>query len=116
MPEDAPVLSGYEAGRDGFWRHRWLVPPGVAHGVVDSSSLEVKRRHRRAQTARLEVQQLLTRLLRPTAGERKGWRSVRGPRGEEEARRQLPRAVTTVKRERTRGINASRGYSQRRAW
>src|SRR5262245_7081640 len=37
-PADTPVISGYAAGRDGFWRHRWLVPQGVANGVVDSSS------------------------------------------------------------------------------
>jgi transposase len=23
LPEDARVLSCYEAGRDGFWLHRW---------------------------------------------------------------------------------------------
>ena len=36
LPADAPVLSGYEAGRDGFWLHRWLVTQGVANCVVDS--------------------------------------------------------------------------------
>ena len=24
LPEDAPIYSCYEAGRDGFWLHRWL--------------------------------------------------------------------------------------------
>jgi transposase len=24
LSADAPVYSCYEAGRDGFWRHRWL--------------------------------------------------------------------------------------------
>jgi transposase len=24
FPEDAPVVSCYEAGRDGLWLHRWL--------------------------------------------------------------------------------------------
>ena len=109
LPEDAPVLSGYEAGRDGFWLHRWLVTQGVANCVVDSSSLEVNRRHRRAKTDRLDVQKLLTRLLRHTAGERKVWRIVRVPSGEEEDRHQLHRAVTTVKRDRTRVINRLKG-------
>jgi transposase len=109
LPEDAPVLSCYEAGRDGFWLHRWLVTQGVANCVVDSSSLEVNRRHRRAKTDRLDVQKLLTRLLRHTAGERKVWRIVRVPSGEEEDRRQLHRAVTTVKRDRTRVINRIKG-------
>ena len=38
LPADAPVMSCYEAGRDGFWLHRWLVTQGVANCVVDSST------------------------------------------------------------------------------
>jgi transposase len=109
LPADAPVISCYEAGRDGFWLHRWLVPQGVANCVVDSSSIAVNRRHRRAKTDRLDVQKLLTRLLRHAAGERKVWRSVRGPSVEEEDRRQRHRALTTATRDRTRGINRSKG-------
>ncbi len=44
LPEDAPVISCYEAGRDGFWLHRFLVKYGVSNQVVDSSSIEVNRR------------------------------------------------------------------------
>src|SRR6516225_5914695 len=39
LAPDAPVLSCYEAGRVGFWLHRWLVAHGVANTVVDSSSI-----------------------------------------------------------------------------
>jgi transposase len=92
LPEEAPVISCYEAGRDGFWLHRWLVTQGVANCVVDSASIEVNRRHRRAKTDRLDVQKLLTMLLRHAAGERKVWSIVRVPSVEEEDRRQLPRA------------------------
>ena len=70
LPADAPVLSCYEAGRDGFWLHRWLVTQGVDNCVVDAASIEVNRRHRRAKTDRLDVQKLLMMLLRPAAGER----------------------------------------------
>src|SRR3954470_2911382 len=35
---ETPVRSVYEAGRDGFWLHRWLVAHGVDNIVVDSSS------------------------------------------------------------------------------
>src|SRR5215813_423697 len=45
------VLSCYEAGRDGFWLHRWLLEQGIENVVVDSSSIEVNRRARRAQRA-----------------------------------------------------------------
>lgn len=41
LPEETAVLSCYEAGRDGFWLHRYLVEHGVQNLVVDSSSIEV---------------------------------------------------------------------------
>ena len=49
LPADAPVLSCYEAGRDGFWIHRYLGANGIQNLVVDSSSIEVSRRARRSQ-------------------------------------------------------------------
>jgi transposase len=109
LPEEAPVISCYEAGRDGFWLHRWLVTQGVANCVVDSASIEVNRRHRRAKTDRLDVQKLLMMLLRHAAGERKVWSIVRVPSVEEEDRRQLHRALATVKQDRTRVINRIKG-------
>jgi transposase len=48
------ILSCYEAGRDGFWLHRYLLSCGIENLVVDSSSLEVNRRKRRAKTDRCE--------------------------------------------------------------
>ena len=59
LPMDVPVQSCYEAGRDGFWLHRWLTARGVANVVVESSSIEVNRRARRAKTDRLDVGKLL---------------------------------------------------------
>jgi transposase len=47
---DAGVHSCYEAGRDGFWLHRWLIAHGIDNIVVYSSSIEVNRRARRAKT------------------------------------------------------------------
>jgi transposase len=78
LPEEAQVISCYDAGRDGFWLHRWLGTQGVANFVVDSASIEVNRRRHRAKTDRLDVQKLLTMLLRHVAGERKVWSLVRG--------------------------------------
>jgi len=37
------VESCYEAGRDGFWLHRFLETQGVRNLVVDSASIEVSR-------------------------------------------------------------------------
>lgn len=52
---DARVVSCYEAGRDGFWLHRWLVSEGIENLIIDSSSIEVNRRKKRAKTDRLDV-------------------------------------------------------------
>ena len=48
------VRSCYEAGRDGFWLRRWLLEQGIDNMVVDSASIEVNRRARRAKTDRLD--------------------------------------------------------------
>ena len=45
------VISCYEAGRDGFWIHRALAAREIENRVVDSSSIEVNRRKRRAKSA-----------------------------------------------------------------
>ena len=56
MTEDVRVVSCYEAGRVGFWIHRYLESQGIENLVVDSASLEVKRRKRRAKTDRKPAQ------------------------------------------------------------
>jgi transposase len=69
LPASAWVVSCYEAGRDGFWIHRALVTRGIANRVVDSSSIEVKRRARRTKTDRLDSVKLVLMLVRVCAGE-----------------------------------------------
>jgi transposase len=108
-PAAVPVVSCYEAGRDGFWLHRFLVAQGVENRVVDSSSIEVNRRARRAKTDRLDVTKLVLMLVRYEEGERKVWSVVRVPTVEEEDRRQLHRELTMLKRERTRQSNRIKG-------
>jgi transposase len=109
LPEDARVVSCYEADRDGFWLQRCLGAPGVENHVIDSASLEVHRRQRRAQTDRLDGRKLLTLRRRSLAGERKVWRIVRVPSVEEEACRQLHRALPTAKQDRPRILNRLTG-------
>ena len=65
-----PVGSCYEAGRDGFWIHRALLAMGIANRVVDSASIEVNRRARRAKTDRMDVEKLLAM---PTGCGRAQW-------------------------------------------
>jgi transposase len=111
LPEDAHVMSCYEAGREGFWLHRYLVAHHVENLVIDSASIEVNRRQRRAKTDRLDLRKLLTMLLRHRAGERQVWSVVRVPSVEEEDRRQLHRDMLTAKQDRTRVINRIKGLS-----
>jgi transposase len=105
----APVVSCYEAGREGFWLHRYLVAHGVTNVVVDSSSIEVNRRARRAKTDGLDVAGLLTLLARYTRGERRVWHVVRVPSVAEEDARHLHRCRETLQQERTRLINRLQG-------
>lgn len=109
LPTGTPVVSCYEAGRDGFWLHRYLVAQGVASHVVDSASIEVNRRQRRAKSDRLDVGKRLEQLVRYRAGERKALRVVRVPTVAEEDQRQLHRELLTVKRDRARVTNRIKG-------
>jgi transposase len=110
LPGDAHVVSCYEAGREGFWLHRFLEAHGIENLVVDSSSIEVSRRKRRAKTDRLDGESLLDLLLRHLAGSRKKvWSVVRVPTVEEEDRRHLHRELQSAKRDRTRVTNRMKG-------
>ena len=109
LPEDAHLLSCYEAGRDGFWLHRYLSSCGIENLVVDSSSIEVNRRARRAKTDRMDVGKLPTMLMRYDNGERRVWSVVRVPRVEQEDSRQLHRELRALRVDRTRHINRIKG-------
>lgn len=104
LPDETAVISCYEAGRDGFWLHRYLVARSVINHVVDSSSIEVNRRARRAKTDKLDLAGLLNLLARSLAGDRRAWRVVRVPTVAEEDARQLHRTRETLQKDRTRRI------------
>src|SRR3989475_10278817 len=82
LPETAPVVSCYEAGREGFWLHRFLQGHGITTHVVDSSAIEVNRRRRRAKSDGLDVRKLLSMLIRYEHGERQGWQGGKVASGE----------------------------------
>jgi transposase len=109
LPDDAAVVSCYEAGRDGFWLHRWLTGQGIANVIVDSASIEVNRRKRRAKSDRLDAAKLVSMLLRYHAGEKKVWSVVRVPEAADEDRRQLHRELIAVQDERTEHVNRIKG-------
>ena len=109
LAKDAAVVSCYEAGRDGFWLHRYLGSIGVRNLVVDSASIEVNRRHRRAKTDRLDAGKLVQMLKRYEAGERDVWSVVNVPSVEDEDHRQLHRELGALKKQRTQHINRIKG-------
>jgi transposase len=109
LADDAPVVSCYEAGRDGFWLHRYLEKNAIANSVVDASSIEVNRRARRAKSDRLDVAKLLTMLIRYHGGEHKLWSVVRVPSPADEDRRQPHRELMAIKEERTQHSNRIKG-------
>ena len=110
LPAVSPVMSCYEAGRDGFWIHRALEQHSIHNRVVDSASIEVNRRARRAKTDRLDARKLVRLLVRVCSGERDAWSEVRVPSVAEEAARQVSRERTALTEERTRLINQRRGW------
>lgn len=109
LPDDAPVYSCYEAGRDGFWLHRFLASQGVSNVIVDSSSIEVKRRGRRRKTDRLDAGKLVSMLIRWQQGERQVWSVIQVPSVADEDRRQLHRDLLELKAERTQHTNRIKG-------
>jgi transposase len=115
LPETAPVVSCYEAGREGFWLHRFLLAHSIINHVVDSSAIEVSRRQRRAKSDGLDVRKLLSMLMRYHHGERHVWQVVKVPSVEAEDQRHLHRGLETLKQERAstttrlKGLLSSQG-------
>jgi transposase len=102
LPESTCVKSCYEAGRDGFWLHRYLVGKQIRNLIVDSSSIEVNRRARRAKTDRLDATQLVRMLIRYYDGETQVWSVVQVPSIEDEDMRHLHRQLCALQVARTR--------------
>lgn len=101
LTSNGQIMSCYEAGRDGFWIHRFLVDEGIDNIVVDSASIEVNRRQRRLKTDRLDASKLVSMLMRYHNGEKKLWAVVRVPSVADEDARQLHRDLQVLKREKT---------------
>ncbi len=96
LPEDAPVLSCYEAGREGFWIHRYLQSNGIESLIMDSSSIEVNRKAKRAKTDKLDARKLLMMLMRYDHGEERVWSVVNAPSPEAEDHRHLHRELDAL--------------------
>lgn len=109
LDANAQVISCYEAGRDGFWIHRYLETNGIKNHVIDSSSIDVNRKHRRAKTDRIDAEKLLIKLLRYVRGEDK-LSIAKVPSEEEEDVRRINREREALKQERTRHTNRIKSF------
>jgi len=106
LAADTPAYSCYEAGRDGFSVHRGLVEQLDWHNlVIDSSSIEVTRKQRRAKSNGLDAGKLVNQLARYHGGEKKAFKVVQVPSEEEEDRRLWHRELKVLKDARS-GISA----------
>jgi transposase len=103
-----PVVSCYEAGRDGFWLHRAVTAQGLRNVILDATSIERDRRAKAVKTDRLDAERLLALLVAGTEG-RKRLRTVRVPSVAEEDARQADRELATLKRVRTTLVNRITG-------
>lgn len=103
---ETPVRSVYEAGRDGFWLHRWLQAHGIDNRVIDAASVETSHARKRAKTDRLDAGLLLRKLIAFWGGDRRVFSVVRVPPEEVEALRRL-------ERERERLVDEQTGHKSR---
>ena len=110
LAASVPIVSCYEAGRDGFWIHRALTQRGVDNRVVDSASIAVSRRAKSAKTDRLDAEKLVAMLVRVWHGEQHVWREVRVPTAAVEAARQVSRERTALTQEQTALRNQMRSW------
>lgn len=109
LPEDTKVVSCYEAGRDGFWIHRWLMSEGIENIVIDSSSIKVDRKSRRAKTDRLDASRMLKQLILHVRGEEK-LQIARVPSEAEEDRRRIHRERERLIKEKTGHTNRIKSF------
>ena len=105
LDSDAPIISCYEAGRDGFWIHRSLVAIGIESHIVEPASIQVNRKKRRAKTDRIDAQKIVAALIRWKSGDRFACRMIRVPQSEDEDARHLNREMRTIKTEKTAHTN-----------
>jgi transposase len=109
LPAEGRVVCCYEAGMEGFWLYRALEAAGIETLVVDSSSIDVKRRRRRAKTDRLDAAALVRKLVQYVAGDMWVWSVVRVPAPEAEDARHTERELERLTDEQTALRNGIRG-------
>jgi transposase len=103
------IVSIQEAGFDGFWIHRVLIRSGIESHVVESASIAVSRRHRRAKSDAIDGEMLLRTLMAFRRGEPRVCAMVVPPTPEEEDQRRVSRERRTLIKERVEHVNRIKG-------
>lgn len=103
------IVSCYEAGYDGFWLHRWLEGRGIENRVLDAASVQVNRRARRVKTDRLDLELLMSALMRHDWGDRLACRVVHVPSVAQEDDRRTGRERDRLVKERVGHVNRIKG-------
>lgn len=101
LDSEVEIISCYEAGREGFWIHRYLKSHDVNNFIIDPASVEVNRRKRRRKTDRLDAKKLLKTLMKYMWGDTQACSMVRVPSEADEDERHLHRELDSLKNERT---------------
>jgi transposase len=114
------VISCYEAGPTGFWLHRKLEKLGVKNYVVCPSKLD--SRGKGVNTDKTDATELLVRLDRYVAGNRRSFSVVSVPTEAQEQKRALSRQRDQLRRKRLsfaaqgRMLLLSQGYRRGNNW
>ena len=120
VEEGYEVISCYEAGPTGYWLHRELSRVGATNYVVCPSRLD--SRGKGVNTDQTDALELVVRLDRYVAGNRKAFSVVQVPSLEQERKRQLTRQRQQLRDKRLsfaaqgRMLLLSQGYHQSNSW
>jgi transposase len=104
-----PLIVIQEAGLDGFWIHRCLQNEGIESHVVDSASIAVSLRSRRAKTDRIDGETLIRTLMAFKRGEPRVCAMITTPTPDQEDRRRVSRERATLIKERIEHVNRIKG-------
>ncbi len=114
------IISCYEAGPTGYWLHRRLQTRGVTNYVVCPTRLD--SRGKGVNTDKTDALELLVRLDRYVAGNKKAFSVVRVPTPEQEIKRVVSRQRDQLRRKRLsfaaqgRMLLLGQGYRQSNTW
>jgi len=114
------VISCYEAGPTGYWLHRKLEALGVTNYVICPTRLD--SRGKGVNTDKTDATELLVRLDRYVAGNKKAFSVVPVPTPEQEQKRALSRQRDQLRRKRLsfaaqgRMLLLNQGYRYSNSW